>query len=232
MKKTICFSTGNLRLWANTVSKRLDFMQKLDIDGVELSLDMRSVKTFSISRSKLSWLRGLDHISIHAPNGIGQLSLIEQKKFFSDLHSIYDNLEASNIIIHPTEFELPLPRHMHFCIENLVFRMHYDIPRLKRILKHHPTTGLCLDASHAYLWSSDRCSELIKSFKKKIRQIHLSGTYRRKTHVSLQKTTGNFRISLTPLKGLDCPVVIESFFPKKDIKQVKDEIRLTRNLLY
>ena len=90
---------------------------------------------------------------------------------------------------------------------------------------------MCLDTAHAYSWSKFETYKLIDAFKEKISQIHFSGSYRRKQHVSLRKVSKDFILSIQPLKYLDVPIVIEEDIEIKSYQYLRQELKYIKNLL-
>lgn len=89
---------------------------------------------------------------------------------------------------------------------------------------------MCLDISHAYSWSKYETRKLIQAFKEKISQIHFSGSYRRKQHVSLRRVSNDFLFSIQPLKYSDVPIVIEKELVIKSIQYVRQELEYIKRL--
>jgi len=241
MNRLFCFSTGNI--WRLTEGKNraglIDKIKELDIDGVELIFGSKEgLYNFSLKSSQLSFLRKLDYVSIHAPfrlasNAAGQAEVIKQLDI---IQIIYNRINAKNVIIHPND--LPPPEvleayNMQFSTENLPKKRSITIRKLGFILKKYPKMGLCLDVSHAYLWSSQETSKLVKKFSKKIMQVHFSGTYRKQDHLSLQKVTPVFLKSIEPIKKLGVPIIIEedmNFKDDIDLGKIKKEVEYIKSL--
>ena len=101
---------------------------------------------------------------------------------------------------------------------------------LKEILCKYPQMDLCLDTSHAYSWSKYETGKLIQNFGEKIAQIHFSGSYRRKQHVSLRRISNNFLFSIQPIQHLDVPIVIEEDMKQKSLKYLIDELEFIKRL--
>ncbi len=87
-----------------------------------------------------------------------------------------------------------------------------------------------LDISHAYLRSKYETARLIREFGSRLSQIHLSGTYRRKSHQSLQSVSRDFLQTIEDIKHLEVPLVIEEDFKVKSIAGVKEELTFIRGL--
>lgn len=241
MNRTFCFATGNIWRWirGNNRAELIKYAQKLEkvgISGVELTLGYKEeVFNLKLSPSQIKWLRKLDYVSIHAPFELirkadSHEEIIKQLDYVQRLYKL---VKARNVIIHP--FDLP-PRKildkydMKFSTENLPKKRHVTIRKLNTILKKYPSLGLCLDVAHAYLWSRFETEKLVKEFKKKITQVHFSGTYRKRDHVPLQQVSPIFIKSIQPIKKLKVPIVIEEDIKVKSMRFVKKEISYIKSL--
>lgn len=239
MKKPLSFALGNIWRW--TKSKNRDvlipYVRELDVSGIEITFALKEeLYSFRLSEDNRSWLRSLDYVTIHAPfdligGSAGKDEVIRQLDIISALS---DDVNAGNIIIHPDN--LPPPEILkeygfNVSTENLPPKSRISMPDLKRVLDRYPEIGLCLDVSHAYLWSKHETRRLVKAFKDRITQVHLSGTYKRKDHQSLRSVTRAFLYSIQPVKELNVPIVIEEDIETKSLRFVKKEIDYALSIL-
>lgn len=238
MKRIFSFALGTL--WRCAASKNINvlikYAKKLDISGVEITLASKEeLYSFKLSKNNKSWLTHLDYVSVHAPFKLvteseNKEEIIRQLNVIS---RVYNEINAQNVIIHPDELPAPgILKEYNFNIsaENIPPRHHISIPKLREILNKYPKISLCLDVSHAYLYSKYETDKLIKTFGDEISQIHLSGTYKKKDHQSLQKVSKDFLFSIEPIKKLDVPIVIEEDIKVKNLKLVKEEIEYIKNI--
>ncbi|MCK5426163.1 MAG: hypothetical protein KAJ34_00595 [Thermodesulfovibrionia bacterium] len=234
MRRIIGFASGTIWRWTENWDALINYAQKLDISGFELTIASKEgLYSFSLSETNKSWLRGLDYVSIHAPFHL--VSQSENRKEISRqldiISALYDEIHAKNVVIHPDA--LPAPHitkkyRFNMATENLPPSSNISVSDLEKTFKKYPGMRLCLDVSHAYLWSQYETGKLVRSFKNKICQIHLSGTYKKKDHQSLRNVTKDFFLSIKPLKKLDVPIVIEEDIHEKDLMFIKEEVEFVQ----
>jgi len=239
MTRIFSFALGTIRQWTKSKNRNIliKYAKKLDISGVEITFATKEeLYSFKLSKNNKLWLRRLSYITIHAPFKLIRASknkeeIIRQLNIISNL---YNDIKAKCVIIHPTDLPPPkILRQYNFTIatENLAKRKHITIRDLKKNFKKYPKIKLCLDVSHAYLWSKYETNNLIKAFKNKISLIHFSGTYRNKEHQPLKNITKDFLSSIQPIKKLKVPIIIEEDIKIKNLKFVKEEIKIIKKLI-
>lgn len=237
MKRIISFALGNIWRWSKNRDILINYAKKLGVSGIEITFASKEeLYTFKLSKDNEAWLKSLDYVSIHAPFQLVKESenreeIITQLNIISRL---YDDINAKNVIIHPDD----LPKQnvlkkygFNISTENLPPKSHINISDLRKILNTYSKMRLCLDVSHAYLWSKSETGKLTKTFKDKISQIHFSGTYKKKDHQSLRKVTKEFLFSIKPIKELNIPIVIEEDIYIKNFEFVKQEIKYIKKII-
>ncbi|TSA44617.1 hypothetical protein D4R51_03365 [bacterium] len=211
----------------------IKYVEKLGVSGVEITLGHKEeISAFKISDKAKKWLKSLDYVSIHAPFRLLEEAK-DQNEVISQLDAIsklYKEVNAKNVIIHPDN--LPSTKILekydfNISTENLTPKSRMGISQMKKIFRKYPKIKLCLDVSHAYLWSELETKRIVDNFGDKISQIHFSGTYRKKDHQSLRSVTKNFLRSIEPIKNLQVPIVIE-----EDIEKEKGERYLVEEVEY
>ena len=230
---------GNIWRWDNSENRNalIDYVRDLEVNGIELTLaNKKDLYSLRLSKENIQWLKRLSYVTIHAPFNLFRES--ENKKDVNDqletITTIYHQVGAKRVIIHPepeliqTDILEGYP--IQFTIENLPRKNNLPLSFIKTILDKYPYMDVCLDTSHAYSWSKCETCKLIQAFKKKISQIHLSGSYRRKQHVSLRKVSTDFYSSIQPLKYLDVPIVIEEDLEIKSFQYLRRELEYIKNL--
>ncbi|MCB9359237.1 hypothetical protein H6503_04860 [Candidatus Woesearchaeota archaeon] len=239
MQRPICIATGAFHSWTKVKNNNshIDIARKLDnIDGVEITLGFKeNLYDLKISRRNIDWLRKQKYVSIHAPFHLpwrsnGMEDLLKQLKL---IEKLYKTVKAKTVVIHPQDMLPPkiLNRfRFHISTENMEPGHNISHAHLKKILKAFPRAGLCLDAAHAYLYSKDETSAILKKFKGKVSQVHLSGTYKKKEHQSMRICTDSFYNSIVPLKKTELPIIIEEDINfTRSIRKVQKEVDFVRD---
>lgn len=238
MSRIISFATGTMWRWRGLKNWNalLDHIKHFNIEGVEITFASKEeLYVFKLSKQNEKWLRGLKYVTIHAPFKLVRKARDEEEvmKQLNLLSGLCIKIKAKNIIIHPRD--LPRPEMLKMfkfkvSTENLPKRSHVSIFDLERIFKKYPKIGLCLDVSHAYLWSKHEARKLVAKFGKKITQIHFSGTYRNKEHQPIRIVTKDFLYSINPVFLLSVPVVIEGDTRSRDKKFLKEEVEYIKHM--
>lgn len=238
MTRIISFSLGNIWRWSKSRNrdKLIAYAKKLKIGGVEIIFSSKEeLYKFKLSKDNERWLKNLDYVTIHAPFKLvrkadNEEEIIKQLKIIAEL---YTKFNAKNVIIHPQD--LPSPNilnqfNFNVSTENLPKKRKITISKLRRVFKKYPKIGLCLDVSHAYLWSKYETLKLIRAFEEKITQIHFSGTYRKRDHQSLRIVSEDFIFSIEPIFKLNVPIIIEEDIRIKSNKFLHEEINFIKNM--
>ncbi len=237
MGRIIAFATGTIWKWEKSINRAglLDYVMKLGVDGVELTLSTKEeVYAFKPNKKQLAWLRSLKYVSIHAPfrlvkNAADEKEIVRQ---LDKVQKIYALVKAKTVIIHPTNLprkELLDKYEMRISVENLPKKRKLTLDKMANIIKRY-NSSLCLDVTHAYFWSKDETARYVKRFKSNISEIHLSANYKKHDHLSMRKATPIFMKSIEPLKLIDAPIIIEEGFDDKSLKFAREEVALVRKL--
>lgn len=238
MPKTFSFATGNIWRWNKSENRNIliNYARKLDnISGVEITFASKEdLYLFRLSESNRRWLRTLDYVTIHAPFRLVRDSEDEEEviRQLDMISKLYKDVNAKDVIIHPRDIPAKkvLGRYdFNISTENMP-RRSAPISYLKDVLDRHPKMRFCLDVSHAYIWSKHETGKLVRAFRNRISQVHLSGTYKRKSHQSLRCVTDEFMRSIEPVKDLDVPIIIEEDIKTKSLGYVRDEIEYIKRM--
>jgi endonuclease IV len=239
MQRTFSFALGNIWRWNESKNRNalIDYIKDLDVSGVELTFATKEdLYSFKLSKKNKAWLNTLDYVSIHAPFWLFMDAENDEEVLnqLNTITKIYNQINAKNVIIHP-EPELLQTNILEkfkikFSIENLPRKNNVPFSFLKAILRKYPQIDLCLDVSHAYSWSKYETGKLIHFFQKRISQIHFSGSYRKKQHVSLRNVSENFLFSIQPIKHLDVPIVVEEDLKIKSLRYLRQELEYIKSL--
>lgn len=232
------FAIGNIWRWGANINRAelVSYAQKLDVSGVEITFAKKEeLYNFKLNKKQIKRFRELDYVSIHAPFRLVRRADNEKEvlKQLDYIEYFYKKINAQNVIIHPNELPKPgiLRRYkMKFSTENLPKKRHVDIKKMSAILKKYKNLGLCLDVAHAYYWSKYETGRLVRKFRDRITQVHLSGNYKKEDHVSLRKVSPEFMKSIEPIKKLNVPIVIEEDIKVKNVKWVEKEIGYIKSL--
>lgn len=231
MERIFSFALGNLWTWDKNNEKNniLDYVRKLGVDNVELTAV--PIGSLKISEENRRWLKDLEYVSIHPfiKGAAGNDSIVKQMDL---IYSIYDSVNAKQLIIHPKELpskEILKMYDMKVSTENMPPKFHIEDSKLNSLITEYDL-GLCLDVSHAYRFSGAETKKLAEMYESRISQIHFSGTYRNKNHQSLRIVTQRFLDSIEPIKKLNVPIVIEEDIKEQNLDEVKEEIKYIKNL--
>ena len=238
VQRTFSFALGNIWRWDNSENRNalVDYVRDLDVNGIELTLaNKKDLYSLRLSKKNILWLKTLNYVTIHAPFKLFRES--GNEKDVSDqletITKIYQLVGAKRVIIHPEpeliQSDILKKYPIQISIENLPRKYNLSLSFIKDILDKYPCMDMCLDASHAYSWSKYETYKLIQAFGKKLSQIHFSGSYRQKMHVSLRKVSKNFIFSIRPLKCLDVPIVIEEDLEIKSFQYLRQELEYIKN---
>jgi len=237
VKRIFSFALGNIWKWKPSINRNdlIDIVRELDVSGVEITFSTKEeLYAFKLSNPNKNWLRSLDYVTIHAPFNLLAYSKNEVLKQLDCLFSIYENIDAQNVIIHPKlntkHSEILKNKEFNISIENLPPRFGISVSDLQKFMDTLPTVTLCLDVAHAYLWSKYETSYLTSSFENRISQIHFSGTYKRKDHQSLRIVSKDFLHSIQPILELNVPIIIEENMNIQSLEYVKEEIEYIKSL--
>ncbi|OGI25988.1 MAG: hypothetical protein A3J76_03795 [Candidatus Moranbacteria bacterium RBG_13_45_13] len=233
MPRIFSFALGNIWRWEKSKNKDrlIKYVRNLDVSGIEITLSSKEeLYSTKLSTRNTTWLKSLEYVTIHAPFELVKKSenrreLIKQLDVIARL---YKEVNAKNVIIHPDNLPPPdvLQKYkFNVSTENLSISSKYKSLNLEGIFIRYEDIKLCLDISHAYSWSRREIEYLVKKYRPRISQIHFSGTYRKRTHQSLQIVSKDFLKSIRPLRDLHVPIVIEGDVEKKDIMFLKREFR-------
>lgn len=236
LKRIYSFALGNIWRWSSSTNRNglFRFIKHLNISGVEITFSSeKELHDFNLSKENISWLRTLSYVTIHAPFTLfaskNHEKIVQHLKAIS---ALYHRIDAKNVIVHPGPLEdMALLGRFAFnvSVENMPPKDRFDIAALKRILDEFQEYSLCLDVSHAYLWSKFETGNLIEAFGPRISQVHLSGTYRRKCHQSLKCVTKTFLDSICPVSLLEAPLVIEGDIKEKSFRTLSEEVAFIQN---
>jgi len=238
MDTPIGFATGSIWRWLKSDNRNelLDYIRPLGIQAVELTTGSeQELHALKLSDENITWLRGINHVSIHAPdlhNSAGKLDrLIRQLKALENLTAL---INACTVVIHiedlPPEnileaFDIPVS------IENTGPGNYSSPGRIAEILNHFPDFRLCLDLAHAALVSEQEAEALISQFRRRISHIHLSGIHQNADHESLIGSSDSFYRSIIPALNLEVPFLIEEDIRVKGIEYLREELTAANRLI-
>jgi len=235
--RALCFATGNLYRFFGKFALT-DLFSSLVIQGVEWTYG-KNFGERPLTEKDVNFLRTLDYVSLHAPFRFGS-EYYSNDEISSGLKSLsldYSKIKAKCIVVHPNR---TVPRdffkksNMLIVTENLNPRRN-DSGRkrlgFEKVLNLNPDDGLCLDVSHAYLWSENETGRIVKKWKHRIKQVHFSNTFRGADHLSFKKISARFLKSIEPLRELEVPIIIEEDMNSCSLTSIKSEIKLIKKIL-
>lgn len=231
----ISFALGNFWRFSQNQNRAnaLKWIQKLSVDGVELTLGKKEqFKTFRLNAKQKDYLSGLEYVSVHAPfrSAKKYSSPEEHEKDLNRVQEIYEDSHAQIVVFHPSYLpskKLLKKFRFKIALENMEKEDRVSLQRLANLMRDYKTS-FCLDTSHAYEYGPFRTRLLLKHFEGHLQQIHFSANYRRHNHHPLTKASPAFLKSIEPLKETNVPIVIEEDFRRLNLPLAKKEIEWTK----
>jgi len=238
MDKALGFATGSIWRWMKSDNRNelLDYIRPLGVQAVELTIGSeQELYSLRLSDENISWLQGLAHVSIHAPdlhNSAGkperlvrQIKAIEYLASFINISTVVIHIEdlPPNDILDTVTFPIS--------IEN-TGPGNYSPPRqISEVLDRYPDFRLCLDLAHAALVSEGETGILISQFRDRISHIHLSGVRGDADHLSLIAASESFYRSIVPALDLNVPFLIEEDIRDQGIEYLQQELTAAGQLI-
>lgn len=221
----IGFSSGSIALDKFQVA--VDLLIKYGITSIELSnLREDEVPTFFNNLDNLE-LSKFQYISYHAPSRLNELS---EEKLLDYLHQIKQ--KKWNIVVHPdiiTNFEIWNSLGENLLIENMDKRKSIGrtMSSLESIFEKLPNANLCFDIAHAYQIDSTMIEaiKILKRFKNKIKQIHISSLNSESKHEALtMHSMFNYKFLMDNI-NISIPFIIESCIYKNQIPSEYEKVK-------
>ncbi|MBW3017504.1 sugar phosphate isomerase/epimerase, partial [Candidatus Woesearchaeota archaeon] len=207
------FALGNIHTWDSGSNKAnlIDYAKQLDVSGIELTFlaQKEVLLQFELSESQIEFLKSLDYVSMHFPTRVDGEDYVQ---VLEKINEIYHKVNAKNVIIHP--YNLPEPElldkyDINFSVENM--EKDFSLNELKDILQKYPKLGVCLDVSHAFIWSAQETAKLVDEFNGRITEIHFSGSTGKQTHIPLSRAPEEFIKSIAAVMGLNVSFVLAAY---------------------
>jgi hypothetical protein len=241
--RKIIFSTGNLYLVCNNIYDKIENSLKLDVDGVELLFaNSKDLINFKLKKDHKKKLRKLKFNTIHVPffreNKETQMYFWNDnysKKVIKKIYLIAKEIDAVNINFHAHQVKNPKVlkglHGMHCTFENMTQGIGFGLNDYKNLFKDNPKFDMLLDTSHGI--RTGLLKDLVKTFKKRIKFIHLSGaTGPKDDHYLLYNFKHKNKKQLEIVKKLKCPIIIEGGRKKGlTVKDFQKEVAYIRKWL-
>ncbi len=217
---------GNLGRWGEKTSNIKKILSNIEIDGVELVFkNNKELNNFKLSKKDAFFFFIYKFISIHAPWKEYQISDTSLKK----LDKIAKSLNLLTVVVHPTQIKQNKWKTLCFPVstENLKKDRKHET-----ILEKNSDVGLVLDVAHAYAFSPNETKKIIKKFKERIVEVHLSSRVKGEDHEAFKLFTKGHLRSIESIKKLSCPLVLETSTAfSENKKKIKKEIKEVRKWL-
>ncbi len=211
------------------------YYSHFDIDGLELTMAFKErIYDFKLNKENKKYLQDLEYLSIHGPFTIINETKQEKIKILDTLYNLYDKTNSKYILFHVHEcpYDLIDNYSWNVILENMPKKEKLDNKKMTNIMIKSKY-GFCLDTSHAYTHNKDEINNLYTLMENKLKQIHLSATFRKKEHRNLSTATKSFNESLKPILKTNVPLQLEinEMWKSKDVfKVVNKEIKSAREL--
>lgn len=205
----------------------INAFQKLDIDGIELTLG-RTTWVPRINEEHRAYLKTLKHVSIHSPFGLAYIDNWDIKEHITLLKELYDSIGAKNIVVHPDQIEdYKLFAGMQYSTENLPPRKYVPHEEFDTLFTQFPELKLTLDVGHALRKSPEELEQLITKYKDKVVQIHFHDFRSGEDHQPFHTTDNPAKYAA--VKQFSVPIVIEQKHSTFDMDFLKREIDFVRD---
>lgn len=198
-----------------------------EIEAIELSALRENELEGLVNDLNILDLTKYSYVSIHAPSSISNLT---ESKVIDLLENILQY--KYNIIVHPDiikNFDDWKIFGKYLCIENMDKRKATGrtLRELNYIFDKLPDASLCFDIAHAYQVDPSLIEsiDILKVFKSKLKQIHLSEVNSESKHETLSMDAVLAFHHLSEYVPQTLPIIIESILKKTEIKK---EILITK----
>jgi hypothetical protein len=171
-------------------------------------------------------LSGFDYISIHLPS---LMNTSEERQVVKSLHGLPH--QEWPLILHPdtvSDFSIWRDLGDRLCIENMDKRKPSGRtqPELDLIFQQLPMARLCFDIGHAWQVDStmNEAYEILKCYREKIAQIHVSEVNSRSKHDVLSYSTiQSFRDIAHMIPSV--PLILETPVLQSEMRQEINKVR-------
>jgi hypothetical protein len=216
--RPIGFSTGALA--KGDFVRALAMLRSTGVRTVELSaLREQELPRLAASISDLD-LSDFDHVSVHAPSKLVQMSEAEAVKH---LRAVFER--EIPVVVHTDTVTEPLlwkQFSSYLLIENLDKRKPSarTAVELAKVFEMFPASGLCFDVAHARQVdpTMSEASQMLTMFHGRLRQIHASGLSSDSRHTRLSVAAASAFSSITHLIPTATPIVLESPVDEQSIQ--------------
>lgn len=197
------------------------FRNEFDINAIEIAMPDKDFDRFKINKVNHKWLRDLDYVSLHLPN----------KDFnYAKIHKCIQNncLGIDNFICH-IDKKKDIPYFFNSAFSDKILYENIEIPTLHSF---RDTFKICFDLSHGLKIDKKYCSVALKTFKDRIKEIHLSNTQFNICHQTFYDDESNDNLmfikdKIMPL--IKVPIILENSCDslnelKKEVKFLKENL--------
>jgi hypothetical protein len=219
------FSTGALAL--SDFRSALETLKDMPVNAIELSA-IREAELIPLLRSVQNLnLSKFQYISIHAPS---RFSSQAEHWIFQEL---YDNRHNGwPIIVHPDALNHDPDWRLlgcQLCIENMDKRkpIGRTVRELDLLFERFPDASFCFDIGHARQVDTSMIEayQMLKKFRSRLRQIHVSEVNSRNKHDRLSFVSILDFQEVAHLIPPDVPIIIESMVSGDQIGAEIDRVR-------
>jgi hypothetical protein len=223
--RAIGYSTGALA--KGDFNRGLELQRGIDaIDAIELSALRDHELSALVDAIPRLDLAHFTYVSFHAP---GKLETLDEETVFV----LLSRLPAGwPVVAHPAILRTPsLWRQLgaRLCIENMDHRKSggRTADELRPLFESLPEATFCLDVGHARQIDPTMISAMLmlREFGQRLRQLHVSDVGPRGEHLPLGATARHAFSQLAAYVPDDCPLIIESTVPAKQIERELDTVR-------
>lgn len=220
MKRYIGFSTG--AIGKGDIKKSLSILYNTSADAIELSALRYEELSSIVEALDANDLTQYKYVSVHAPS---RFTVDNEPHIISVLRSL--NLP---IVVHPDTITSEDWNVLgsSLLIENMDTRKYTGktVEELKPWFSKFPESKMCFDIGHAYQLGIGNVLDIIRTFKGKIQQVHLSLVDKDCAHHKIPTEQEMTRL-LEYIKDVDAHIILET--PCEDSEEVRSSISAVRS---
>lgn len=233
MNKKLKLGVGTGNFWKKDsydINKAIKEISLFNVNFIEITFgDLELFENLTLTKESLELLKKFEFVTIHAP--CVSYEKENAKRILQMLKELHDLIKAKYVTFHPhyfTDFDLLLKYDWNVCIENSRYGKVWNLKKLKKLFKKHPSFGFVLDTCHAGTFSCKEIELLFNEFKNRIKYFHLSAFYKEIEHQPLYTIDKEYLSQFEKIISFGKPLILELWGTKTSLEEIKKEIKFLR----